>query len=188
MLILVFLIVIRLPWIPTTTQPPRAQTAPRLLGHFKRVTSSAPLSWPPKDRASVTAARSAGAATARRNARPWTAAGRRRAPPRPRPPLANTRSPSSSRRTSTCSAAPARPPRRATSSCRRAAATTEPCRSPVTVSAGRATGPGRRRAPGAGGGSGGGSGGRPRVPLAPFCRGFAASAEAGRGGGSRKSR
>lgn len=146
------------------------------------------LSWPPKDRASVTAARSAGAATARRNARPWTAAGRRRAPPRPRPPLANTRSPSSSRRTSTCSAAPARPPRRATSSCRRAAATTEPCRSPVTVSAGRATGPGRRRAPGAGGGSGGGLRGRPRVPLAPFCRGFAASAEAGRGGGSRKSR
>ena len=34
----------------------------------------------------------------------------------------------------------------------------------------------------------GGLRGRPRVPLAPFCRGFAASAEAGRGGGSRKSR
>uniref|UniRef100_U3KCT6 Homeobox protein aristaless-like 4 n=1 Tax=Ficedula albicollis TaxID=59894 RepID=U3KCT6_FICAL len=131
MLILVFLIVIRLPWIPTTTQPPRTQKAPRLLGHFKQVTSSALLSWPAKDKALVTAALSAGAATASRNVSPWMAACRLPALPALRPPLTNTRR-SSSRRTSTCSEAPAKPPRTATSSCKRAAATTEPCRSPVT--------------------------------------------------------
>lgn len=144
MLILVFLIVIRLPWIPTTTQPPRAQKAPRLLGHFKQVTSSALLSWPAKDKALVTAALSAGAATASRNVSPWMAACRLPAPPGLRPPLTNTLR-SSSRRTSTCSEAPAKPPRRATSSCKRAAATTELCRSPVTVSPWRAAG----EAPGA---------------------------------------
>jgi len=160
MLILVFLIVIRLPWIPTTTQPPRAQKAPRLLGHFKQVTSSAPLSWPAKDKALVTAARSAGAATASRNVSPWTAACRLRAPPGLRPPLTNTPPSSSSSRTSTCSGAPAKPPRRATSSCKRAAATTEPCRSPVTVSPGRAA----REAPEPKRGMGGGLLGRTIPP------------------------
>lgn len=144
MLILVFLIVIRLPWIPTTTQPPRTQKAPRLLGHFKQVTSSALLSWPAKDKALVTAALSAGAATASRNASPWMAACRLPALPGLRPPLTNTLR-SSSRRTSICSEAPAKPPRTATSSCKRAAATTEPCRSPVTVSPWRAAGKHRRR-------------------------------------------
>lgn len=144
MLILVFLIVIRLPWIPTTTQPPRTQKAPRLLGHFKQVTSSALLSWPAKDKALVTAALSAGAATASRNASPWMAACRLLALPGLRPPLTNTLR-SSSSRTSTCSEAPAKPPRTPTSSCKRAAATTEPCRSPVTVSPWRAAGKHQRR-------------------------------------------
>lgn len=144
MLILVFLIVIRLPWIPTTTQPPRTQKAPRLLGHFKQVTSSALLSWPAKDKALVTAALSAGAATASRNVSPWMAACRLPALPGLRPPLTNTLR-SSSRRTSTCSEAPAKPPRTATSSCKRVAATTEPCRSPVTVSPWRAAGKHWRR-------------------------------------------
>lgn len=144
MLILVFLIVIRLPWIPTTTQPPRTQKAPRLLGHFKQVTSSALLSWPAKDKALVTAALSAGAATASRNVSPWMAACRLPALPGLRPPLTNTLR-SSSLRTSTCSEVPAKPPRTATSSCKRVAATTEPCRSPVTVSPWRAAGKHRRR-------------------------------------------